>query len=100
MWNNFYTRKLRMIYILWYTATVKGFRGISLKTLHRHFTVTAHNARRPVVAHFRLTRTMRRVLLLRGVGWGVNQAYSRLSTTHGYITDCKLDLVAYVGVCV
>ncbi len=22
-------------------------------------------------------------------GW-VNQAYSRLSTTHGYITDCKL----------
>ncbi len=32
-------------------------------------------------------------------GW-VNQAYSRLSTTHGHITDCKLDSVVYVGVCV
>ncbi len=30
----------------------------------------------------------------------VNQAYSRLSTTHGHITDCKLDSVVYVGVCV
>ncbi len=34
-----------------------------------------------------------------GGGW-VNQAYSRLSTTHGHITDCKLDSVVYVGVCV
>ncbi len=34
------------------------------------------------------------------VGWGVNQAYSRLSTTHGHITDCKLDSVVYAGVCV
>ncbi len=32
-------------------------------------------------------------------GW-VNQAYSRLSTTHGHITDCKLDSVVYEGVCV
>ncbi len=24
-------------------------------------------------------------------GW-VNQAYSRLSTTHGHITDCKLEM--------
>ncbi len=24
---------------------------------------------------------------------GLNQAYSRLSTTHGHITDCKLDTV-------
>ncbi len=31
---------------------------------------------------------------------GGNQAYSRLSTTHGYITDCKLDSVVYAGVCV
>ncbi len=31
---------------------------------------------------------------------GGNQAYSRLSTTHGHITDCKLDSVVYVGVCV
>ena len=30
----------------------------------------------------------------------VNQAYSRLSTTHGHITDCKLDLVVYAGICV
>ena len=30
-------------------------------------------------------------------GW-VNQAYSRLSTTHGHITDCKLDSVVYAGV--
>ncbi len=29
---------------------------------------------------------------------GVNQAYSRLSTTHGHITDCKLDSVVYAGV--
>ncbi len=29
----------------------------------------------------------------------MNQAYSRLSTTHGHITDCKLDLVVYAGVC-
>ncbi len=35
----------------------------------------------------------------RAGGW-VNQAYSRLSTTHGHITDCKLDSVVYVGVCV
>ncbi len=28
----------------------------------------------------------------------MNQAYSRLSTTHGHITDCKLDSVAYAGV--
>ena len=33
------------------------------------------------------------------VGEG-NQAYSRLSTTHGHITDCKLDSVVYAGVCV
>ncbi len=25
-------------------------------------------------------------------------AYSRLSTTHGHITDCKLDSVVYAGV--
>ncbi len=31
---------------------------------------------------------------------GVNQAYSRVSTTHGDITDCKLDSVVYAGVCV
>ncbi len=31
---------------------------------------------------------------------GVNQAYSRLLTTHGHITDCKLDSVVYVGACV
>ncbi len=30
----------------------------------------------------------------------VNQAYSRLSTTHGHITDCKVDSVVYAGVCV
>ena len=30
----------------------------------------------------------------------VNQAYSRLSTTHGHITVCKLDSVVYAGVCV
>ncbi len=33
-------------------------------------------------------------------GEGVDQAYSRLSTTHGHITDCKLDSVVYAGVCV
>ena len=33
-------------------------------------------------------------------GGGVNQAYSRFSTTHGHITDWKLDLVVYAGVCV
>ncbi len=32
------------------------------------------------------------------VGW--DQVYSRLSTTHGHITDCKLDSVVYAGVCV
>ncbi len=34
------------------------------------------------------------------VGGWMNQAYSRLSTTHGHITDCKLDSVVYAGVCV
>ena len=29
-----------------------------------------------------------------------NQAYSRLSTTHGHITDCKLDSVVHADVCV
>ncbi len=28
----------------------------------------------------------------------MNQAYSRLSTTHGHITDCKFDSVVYAGV--
>ena len=27
-----------------------------------------------------------------------NQAYSRLSTTHGHISNCKLDSVVYAGV--
>ncbi len=31
---------------------------------------------------------------------GVNQVYSRLLTTHGHITDCKLDSVVYAGVAV
>ncbi len=31
---------------------------------------------------------------------GGNQAYSRLSTTHGHVTDCKLDSVVYAHVCV
>ncbi len=30
----------------------------------------------------------------------MNQAYIRLSTTHGHITDCKLDSVVYAGVSV
>ncbi len=38
-------------------------------------------------------------ILLKLGGW-VNEAYSRLSTTHGHITDCKLDSVVYAGVCV
>ncbi len=44
--------------------------------------------------------------IIRRPGWqtvkgvGVNQAYSRLSTTRGHITDCKLDSVGYAGVCV
>ncbi len=47
-----------------------------------------------------LTRYEPRELIAHlGGGW-VNQAYSRLSTTHGHITDCKLDSVVYVGVCV
>ena len=32
------------------------------------------------------------------MGGGGNQAYSLLSTTHGHITDCKLDSVVYAGV--
>ncbi len=35
-----------------------------------------------------------------GDGGGGNQAYSRLSTTDGHITDCQLDSVVYAGVCV
>ncbi len=34
-----------------------------------------------------------------GVGVGVNQAYSRLSTTLGHISDCKFHSVVYAGVC-
>ncbi len=30
---------------------------------------------------------------------GGDQAYSRLSTTHGHITDCQLDSVVYAGAC-
>ncbi len=30
----------------------------------------------------------------------MNQAYNRLSTAHGHITECKLDSVVYVGVSV
>ncbi len=33
------------------------------------------------------------------MGGGGNQAYSRLSTTHGHMTDW-LDSVVYAGVCV
>ena len=31
---------------------------------------------------------------------GGGQAYSRLTTTHGHITDCKLESVGYTSVCV
>ncbi len=31
-------------------------------------------------------------------GGAGDQAYSRLSTIHGHITDCKLDSVMYAGV--
>ncbi len=41
-----------------------------------------------------------KVAILESVGGWVNQAYSRFSTTHGHITDCKLDSVVYAGVCV
>ncbi len=34
------------------------------------------------------------------MGGGVNQAYSRLSTTDGHITDCNWDSVVYAGACV
>ncbi len=34
------------------------------------------------------------------VGGGGNQAYSRFSTTHGHVTDCKLDSVVYASLCV
>ncbi len=34
-----------------------------------------------------------------GEGGGGNQAYSLLSTTHGHITNCKMDSVVYAGVC-
>ncbi len=42
------------------------------------------------------------IVFLAFVSWGggVNQAYSRLSTTHGHITDCNLDSVVYADVCV
>ena len=33
-----------------------------------------------------------------GEGGNQTQACSRLSTTHGHITDCKLDSVVYAGV--
>ncbi len=32
------------------------------------------------------------------IGGGGDQAYSRLSTTHGHITNCKLDWMVYAGV--
>ncbi len=32
-------------------------------------------------------------------GGGGDQAYRRLSPTHGHNTDCKLDWVLYAGVC-
>ncbi len=43
---------------------------------------------------------MSRLCQSQTVGGGGNQAYSRLSTTHGHITDCKLEPVVYAGVCV
>ncbi len=33
-------------------------------------------------------------------GRGEESGYSGLSTTHGHITDCKLDSVVYADVCV
>ncbi len=40
-----------------------------------------------------LKHTDSKVKQIKVWGAGVNQAYSRLSTTHGHITDCKLDSV-------
>ncbi len=34
-------------------------------------------------------------MLLPSVEHGMNQAYSRLSTTHGHITNCKLLVCMY-----
>ncbi len=53
----------------------------------------------PVVSAFLFKRILKRLWngTLRGC---VNQAYSRLSTTHGHVTDCKFDSLVYAGVCV
>ncbi len=56
-----------------------------------------HQSRMPGFIHY---TTGPRLNLL-DLMLGVNQVYSRLSTTHGHITDCcKLDSVVYAGVCV
>ncbi len=49
---------------------------------------------------YRLTHGNMFNLPLGGRDGGGDQAYSRLSTTHGHISDCKLDSVVYAGVCV
>ncbi len=44
--------------------------------------------------------TFRSLVSLKGADGWMNQAYSRLSTTHGHMVDCKLDSVVYAGVSV
>ncbi len=60
-----------------YDATALGTRNTYLKRVSPFFVFIDHS----------------------GEGGGVNQTYSWLSTTHGHITECKLDTVVYAGVC-
>ncbi len=51
-------------------------------------------------SHLNARNTITKIFKVSVCVGGGGKAYSRLSTTHGHITDCKLDSVVYAGVCV
>ncbi len=89
---------IAIIFVL--RATVFRYGPIFKLAICGHETWSLANV--PEVAHilpFYSTGSKLSLFLLYGQrGRGGNQAYSRLSTIHGHITDCKLDSVVYAGV--
>ncbi len=79
------------------TLTDRLLYTIDQNGCHMHFQVHHAVGIERIVMIQQLTGQTNAVRLMNG--W-MNQAYSRLSTTHGHITDCKLDSVAYAGVSV
>ncbi len=76
------------------SLTILASHGYALRNLKKMFFI--HGNKSGLSLHEWLP--MQSIFCFGTKGGGVGQASSRLSTTHGHITDCKLDSVVYAGV--